>query len=222
MPGAHEQAGPFAAISVIDSGVGIAAHLLERIFDPFFTTKASGQGTGLGLSQVFGFAKQSGGDVKVSSVEGKGTTFTLYLPQVALAQVEHGVAATVLPAHGERRRILVVEDNADVGGFTAQILRDHGYQISWVTSAEQALTLISDTPVPFNAVFSDVVMPGMGGLALARQLRQSHPDLPVILTSGYSEAIAEEGHQGFTFLAKPYSAEQVCQMLGAVLGGAPP
>ncbi|QVM93298.1 response regulator [Pseudomonas entomophila] len=219
MPGAHDLAGPFVAISVIDSGVGIAPHLLERIFDPFFTTKASGQGTGLGLSQVFGFAKQSGGDVKVSSVEGKGTTFTLYLPQVALAQVEPSVAGTVLPAHGERRRILVVEDNPDVGSFTAQILRDHGYQISWATSAEQALTQIGAARVPFDAVFSDVVMPGMGGLALARQLRQSHPDLPVILTSGYSEAIAEEGHQGFAFLAKPYSAEQVCQMLGTVLGG---
>ncbi|WP_252088593.1 ATP-binding protein [Pseudomonas sp. MWU13-3659] len=219
MPGAHDQAGPFVAISVIDSGVGIAPHLLERIFDPFFTTKASGQGTGLGLSQVFGFAKQSGGDVKVSSVEGQGTTFTLYLPQVALAQVEPSVVGAVLPAHGERRRILVVEDNSDVGSFAAQILRDHGYQISWATSAEQALAQIGDARVPFDAVFSDVVMPGMGGLALARQLRQSHPGLPVILTSGYSEAIAEEGHQGFAFLAKPYSAEQVCQMLGAVLGG---
>lgn len=209
---------PFAAISVVDSGVGIAPHLLERIFDPFFTTKASGQGTGLGLSQVFGFAKQSGGDVRVSSVEGQGTTFTLYLPQVALAEVEPSVAGAALPAHGQRRRILVVEDNPDVGSFTAQILRDHGYQISWATSAEQALAQIGEAPVAFDAVFSDVVMPGMGGLALARQLRQSHPDLPVILTSGYSEAIAEDGHQGFAFLAKPYSAEQVCQMLGAVLG----
>lgn len=207
----------FAAISVIDGGVGIAPHLLERIFDPFFTTKASGQGTGLGLSQVFGFVKQSGGDVRVVSVEGQGTTFTLYLPQVSQPDAEEpGVTAQLAP-QGDRKRILVVEDNPDVGSFTAQILRDHGYQISWATSAEDALAQLAAARGGFDAVFSDVVMPGMGGLALARELRHSQPQLPVILTSGYSEAIAEGGHQGFAFLAKPYSAEQVCQMLGDVL-----
>ncbi|MFK3776414.1 GAF domain-containing protein [Pseudomonas sp. NPDC089406] len=212
------QAGPFAAISVIDGGVGIAAHLLERIFDPFFTTKAAGQGTGLGLSQVFGFARQSGGDVQVNSIEGQGTTFTLYLPQAAQAASEPPCPGTTPAPHGQRRRILVVEDNADVGSFTAQILRDHGYQISWATSAEDALAQIASADSAFDAVFSDVVMPGIGGLALGRELRRSHPQLPVILTSGYSEAIAEGGHQGFEFLAKPYSAEQVCSVLGKVLG----
>jgi len=216
--GQPPQAGPFAAISVVDSGVGIAPHLLERIFDPFFTTKAAGQGTGLGLSQVFGFVKQSGGDVQVSSREGLGTTFTLYLPQVAQADAEVSTALPTLAPNGERRHILVVEDNPDVGSFTAQILRDHGYQISWAISAEDALKQIASTQGGFDAVFSDVVMPGMGGLALARELRRSQPHLPVILTSGYSEAIAEGGHQGFAFLAKPYSAEQVCRMLGDVLG----
>ncbi|UVL21339.1 response regulator [Pseudomonas sp. B21-044] len=216
--GQAPQAGPFAAISVVDSGVGIAPHLLERIFDPFFTTKAAGQGTGLGLSQVFGFVKQSGGDVQVSSREGLGTTFTLYLPQVAQADAEVSTALPTLAPNGERRHILVVEDNPDVGSFTAQILRDHGYRISWAISAEDALKQIASTQGGFDAVFSDVVMPGMGGLALARELRRSQPHLPVILTSGYSEAIAEGGHQGFAFLAKPYSAEQVCRMLGDVLG----
>ncbi|QHG65802.1 GAF domain-containing hybrid sensor histidine kinase/response regulator [Pseudomonas putida] len=217
MPG-HDRL--FAAISVSDSGVGIAPELLERIFDPFFTTKAPGEGTGLGLSQVFGFAKQSDGDVKVDSVQGQGTRFTLYLPQ-------EPAPASDAPASdphngpqlsGQRRRILVVEDNPDVGSFTAQILEDHGYQISWASSAEDALVQLDNAPEGFDAVFSDVVMPGMGGLALARQLRRQRPQLPVILTSGYSEAIAEGGHQGFAFLAKPYSAEQVCQLLGKVLG----
>ncbi|MCO7634841.1 response regulator [Pseudomonas guariconensis] len=223
MPSLHgqpAQPGPFAAISVIDSGVGIAPELLERIFDPFFTTKAAGQGTGLGLSQVFGFVKQSGGDIQVASVPGQGTTFTLYLPQVTQLQDEHTTPETCVTLHGNdgRRRILVVEDNPDVGSFTAQILKDHGYQISWATSAEDALEQLNGTQGSFDAVFSDVVMPGMGGLALARELRQRHPHLPVILTSGYSDAIAEDGHQGFDFLAKPYSAEQVCQLLGKVLG----
>jgi len=218
--GQAPQPGPFAAISVIDSGVGIPPELLERIFDPFFTTKASGQGTGLGLSQVFGFVKQSGGDVQVVSVQGQGTTFTLYLPQVSASAPLHTAddGASLLQGESGKRRILVVEDNPDVGSFTAQILRDHGYRISWATSAEAALAQLSDTQEMFDAVFCDVVMPGMGGLALARELRQRHPQLPVILTSGYSEAIAEGGHQGFAFLAKPYSAEQVCQLLGKVLG----
>jgi DNA-binding NtrC family response regulator len=111
-----------------------------------------------------------------------------------------------------------VEDNPDLGNFTAQILEDHGYRISYARSAEEALTQLEGPAGDFDAVFSDVVMPGMGGLALARELRRLHPRLPVILTSGYSEAIAEGGHQGFTFLAKPYSAEQVCRLLGKVLG----
>ncbi len=215
-----EQPGVFAAISVTDSGVGIAPELLERIFDPFFTTKAPGEGTGLGLSQVFGFAKQSGGDVKVSSIQGQGTSFTLYLPQAPAPAAQlpgDADSGTQVQPVGERRRILVVEDNPDVGNFTAQILHDHGYHISWACSAEEALAQLNGPNGNFDAVFSDVVMPGIGGLALARELRKQRPQLPVILTSGYSEAIAEGGHQGFAFLAKPYSAEQVCQMLGKVL-----
>ena len=214
------QPGQFAAISVSDSGSGIAAELLERIFDPFFTTKAPGEGTGLGLSQVFGFAKQSGGDVQVNSLPGQGTTFTLYLPQEdpPAAAPEAASTSSQPQAQGERRRILVVEDNPDLGNFTAQILEDHGYRISYARSAEEALAQLTGPAGDFDAVFSDVVMPGMGGLALARELRRQRPQLPIILTSGYSEAIAEDGHQGFAFLAKPYSAEQVCQMLGKILG----
>ncbi|MDH4552101.1 ATP-binding protein [Pseudomonas sp. BN607] len=214
------QPGPFAAISVRDSGVGIANELLERIFDPFFTTKAPGEGTGLGLSQVFGFAKQSGGDVQVHSIPGQGTTFTLYLPQQAppADHAEDATATRQQQAEGGRRRILVVEDNPDLGNFTAQILEDQGYRISYARSAEEALAQLTGPAGDFDAVFSDVIMPGMGGLALARELRRQRPQLPIILTSGYSEAVAEGGHQGFAFLAKPYSAEQLCQVLGQVLG----
>lgn len=217
------QAGPFAAISVIDNGVGIAPELLERVFDPFFTTKPPGEGTGLGLSQVFGFAKQSDGDVLIASTLGQGTTFTLYLPQETppqgpLADNEPGPGLPTAVA--ARRRILVVEDNAEVGSFIAQILNDHGYQTSWAISAEDALAQLESQHGAFDGVFSDVVMPGMGGLAFARRLRLSHPHLPVVLTSGYNEAMAEGGHQGFTFLAKPYSAEQVCEILAEILGPA--
>ncbi|MNE73814.1 Blue-light-activated protein [compost metagenome] len=139
IPGVRGQTGPFAAISVTDKGVGIAAPLLERIFDPFFTTKPAGEGTGLGLSQVFGFAKQSGGDVQVTSVPGQGTTFTLYLPQEAAPLAEPSSVAQSSSAprvDGDRRRILLVEDNPDVDGFTVQMLEDQGYCICWACSAE--------------------------------------------------------------------------------------
>lgn len=156
----------------------------------------------------------------MNSIPGQGTTFTLYLPQEAptAASPEDASAGSQPQVQGERRRILVVEDNPDLGSFTAQLLEDHGYQISYARSAEEALAQLTGPAGDFDAVFSDVVMPGMGGLALARELRRQRPQLPVILTSGYSEAIAEGGHQGFTFLAKPYSAEQVCQILGKVFG----
>ncbi len=220
--GQPAQAGPFVAISVRDSGVGIGSDLLERIFDPFFTTKAPGEGTGLGLSQVFGFAKQSGGDVRVISMPGEGTEFTLYLPQVAAAQAQP-VALDEPPVQSQpslqHKRVLVVEDNPEVGGFIAQILEDHGYRVFWASSGEEALLQLTNDDEHFDAVFSDVLMPGMGGLELARILRERYPALPVILTSGYSDAIAEGGHQGFALLPKPYSAEQVCQALGDVLKG---
>ena len=212
--------GRFAAISVIDSGTGIAPELLERIFDPFFTTKASGLGTGLGLSQVFGFAKQSGGEVQVRSEPGQSTTFTLYLPQVtspALLAPAQASAAERSPHAAGSRHVLVVEDNLDIGSFAEQILQDHGYQVSWARDGEAALVLLDSRVSEVNVVFSDVMMPGMNGLALAKAIGQRHPQLPVILTSGYSDVIAERGVQGFPFIAKPYSAEQVCAMLEKAL-----
>ena len=208
---------PFVAITLADNGTGIDAKTLEHIFEPFFTTKAVGKGTGLGLSQVFGFAKQSGGNVDVSSVVGEGTVFTLYLPQVnasVVAAAAEGIEAEEAPSADIRRRVLVVEDNLDVGRFAQQILEDLGYEATWATNAEEALQLIGADAMAFDAVFSDVVMPGISGVALARELRRRRPDLPVVLTSGYSEELARSGYDGYDFLPKPYSAEQVSRILG--------
>lgn len=211
---------PFVAISLTDTGSGIAQATFERIFEPFFTTKEVGKGTGLGLSQVFGFAKQSGGNVDVASVLGQGTVFTLYLPQV---EPELTLDSTVqapleLDPDAARRRILIVEDNLEVGRFANQILQDLGYQTVWATHAEEALEMIGPDARAFDGVFSDVVMPGMGGVALARELRRRRPDLPVILTSGYSEELANCGYDGFEFLAKPYSADQISRVLAKIMG----
>lgn len=204
----------FAAVSLTDTGTGIASEQLGRIFEPFFTTKEVGKGTGLGLSQVFGFAKQSGGDIDVTSELGVGATFTLYLPQVATpAEPAREVQILDAAMDGAGRRVLVVEDNVEVGRFATQILQDLGYVPEWVANAEAALERLGADGDGFDAVFSDVVMPGMGGIALAETLRSRLPPLPVVLTSGYSHVLAEEGSHGFELLHKPYSAEQLSRVL---------
>ncbi len=222
MPGATEtegETGLLAAIAVTDTGAGISPQVLGRIFEPFFTTKGIGQGTGLGLSQVFGFAKQSGGDVDVFSVPGQGTTFTLYLPQVAAESGrndEPSATEKTLPL-GARQRILVVEDNREIGSFAADMLQDLGYDVTWASSGEEALQRMGPEAAEFDAVFSDLMMPGIGGVAMAKELRQRRADLPIVLTSGYSQALSEEGFQGFEYLPKPYSAQQVAQALSNAL-----
>ena len=206
---------PFTAVSLTDTGSGIPADALARIFEPFFTTKEVGKGTGLGLSQVFGFTKQSGGDVEVESVVGEGTTFTLYLPEIAVA-AEDGARIEVeddLAPVGSGQRVLVVEDNIEVGRFATQILEDLGYDTTWAANAEEALDRLGVDGGGFDVVFSDVVMPGMGGIEMAKTLRHSLPDLPVVLASGYSHVLAEEGASGFPLLHKPYSAEQLSRIL---------
>ncbi|KQO76340.1 ATP-binding protein [Methylobacterium sp. Leaf88] len=215
--------GPFVAVSLTDSGTGIPADVLGRIFEPFFTTKAVGRGTGLGLSQVFGFAKQSGGDVDVASAVGEGTTFTLYLPEVSDEPAEMpvpGPDAEVAPS-GLGQPVLLVEDNLEVGRFCVQILEDLGYAPEWVVNAEEALECLGADGSGFRAVFSDVVMPGMGGIELANALRIRLPDLPVLLASGYSHVLAREDRHGFELLHKPYSADQIGEALRRLIAAAP-
>ncbi len=209
----------FVVMSVTDTGSGIAPEQLARIFEPFFTTKEVGKGTGLGLSQVFGFAKQSGGDVNVSSVLGEGTTFTLYLPEETMgpASTASGDADVLGSPVGAGQRVLVVEDNIEVGRFCTQILQDLGYVTEWAANAEEALDRLGVDGGGFDVVFSDVVMPGMGGVALAETLRERLPALPVVLASGYSHVLARRDDHGFELLHKPYSAEQLARILQRVV-----
>jgi len=213
--------GAFVAVSVSDTGAGIAGEHLQRIFEPFFTTKDIGRGTGLGLSQVIGFAKQSGGDVDVESVVGAGSTFTLYLPKVRSAVGAGGRAATpVETIKGAGQRVLLVEDNVSVGQFAAQVLEDLDYRTEWAMNAEEALERLGADGAGFDIVFSDVVMPGMGGIELVRRLAQTLPRLPVVLASGYSHILAQEGTDGIELLRKPYSAAQLSSILHRRLAGA--
>lgn len=203
----------YVALSITDTGSGIPAEHLDHIFEPFFTTKSVGHGTGLGLSQVFGFAKQSGGEIKVDSVIGKGSTFTMYFPEVAPSSIVQRAHTVDTFTHGNGTTVLVVEDNADVGYFTVQSLKDLGFVPFFASNAEEALAELSVDANRFDVVFSDVVMPGMSGIELGNQIRDLHPGLPVILTSGYSHVLAKDGPNGFELLHKPYSIDQLSQFL---------
>ncbi len=173
-----------------------------------------GQGTGLGLSQVFGFAKQSQGEVEVESTPGSDTTFTLYLPRSeALDTQQADEPSSAVRVGGDGACVLVVEDNESVGLFSTEMLQDLGYKTAWAANAADALTLLAHDPTGFAVIFSDIVMPGMNGIDFAKVVRARYPGLPVVLTSGYSEVVAAEGAHGFDLVSKPYSAEGLSRAL---------
>jgi PAS domain S-box-containing protein len=192
--------GEFVALAVADTGVGIAPDILPRVFDPFFTTKDASKGSGLGLSQVHGFAHQSGGTVTISSELGRGTSVTMYLPRAHTGQAAAEREAPLQEVEGGAA--LVVEDNPDVAEVTRQLLEQVGYRVHVAESAETALALAER--VPFNVAISDIVMAGnMDGIALAQTLRRRRPDLPIVLVTGYSSSAAAAEAE-FTVLRKPF------------------
>jgi two-component system NtrC family sensor kinase len=204
----------FVRIAVSDTGIGIPAARLGRIFEPFFTTKQVGAGTGLGLSQVFGFARQSGGEVSVASEVGRGSTFSLYLPRVPADLLPRRQAPNTAPAvAGSGMSVLVVEDNIELANFAADGLTELGYSITLVDNAADALAELAVDAARFDVVFTDVVMPGMTGLDLARAIRDRGIGVPIVLTTGYSEALAQEGSVGFDLVQKPYSIEELSRVL---------
>ena len=210
--------GAFVAVSARDTGDGIPPAQLDLVFDPFFTTKELGKGTGLGLSQVLGFITQSGGDVRLESTPGHGSTFVLYLPRAAARPAAAAPAdadeAGVDPAH---LTVLVVEDNLAVGQICTDILHDLGHTAEWVTDAAAALARLGRGEPRFDLVLSDVMMPGMNGLEMAQIIEQTHPGLPVLLTSGYSDVFATDGTAGRVLIHKPYSVETLRHALRRAL-----
>jgi two-component system, NtrC family, sensor kinase len=207
----------YVAVSVEDTGVGIPQEQFGRIFEPFFTTKQVGEGTGLGLSQVFGFTKQSGGEVMVESEIGKGSSFTLYLPRALRGErPQPAPVEEAPPVDGHGMSVLLVEDNIEVGTFATDALTELGYATTLVGNAMDALAELNRNAGGFDVVFTDVVMPGMTGIDLAKEIRRRYLDLPVVLTSGYSQMLSQNGSYGFELLQKPYSIEQLSRVLHKV------
>ncbi len=209
--------GEFVCLSVRDTGVGMSKETLDRIFEPFFTTKEKDRGTGLGLSVVYGSVQQHGGWIEVDSVPGEGTVFCVYLP-VAEPESEKPEAAVPispdLSVHSER--ILVVEDEDVVRNFACKALRDRGYNVFDVGSAEEGLEVYGRESGDFDAVFSDVVLPGKSGVQLAEELLSLDPKLRILLSSGYTDdksQWATISDKGLPFLQKPYS---LANLLGTI------
>lgn len=216
------RAGQYVLLAVTDTGPGIPPEIIERVFEPFFTTKPEGRGTGLGLSMVYGFAKQSNGHVKIASQVGRGTTIKLYLPRVDQAE-ERIVEIERTPVAGGSETILVVEDEDEVRAAVIDMLRELGYSVLSAPTPDSAIAII-ESGAQIDLLFTDVVMPGaLRSPELARRAKERLPDLAVLFTSGYAEdAIVHGGRldEGVQLLSKPYSREALAKKIRHVLGGA--
>jgi PAS domain S-box-containing protein len=213
-------AGQYVLVAVTDTGVGMDPGTLERVFEPFFTTKPAGQGTGLGLSQVYGFIRQSNGHVRIYSEVGQGTTVKLYLPRLAGSAVRTDEGPRNLSRVGGDETILVVEDHDDLRAYAVGVLQELGYQVLEAPNAREALELLTRAG-RVDLLFTDVVLPeGMDGRRLANAARQVRPDLKVLFTTGYSRnAIVHNGRldPGVQLVSKPFTFEVLAAKVRSVL-----
>ena len=217
--------GPYVLLSVSDTGCGMDAATAAKIFEPFFTTKEVGKGTGLGLSMVYGIIRQSGGHVWVDSKPGQGTTFKIYLPRVEAAP--ETVAREGMPPAPLRGRetILLVEDEPVVRQVARRILTTYGYTVLEAGSGPEALQVLEDSPVPVHLALTDVVMPGMNGRELARELSARRPEMKVLYMSGYAgNGIVHQGvlEEGVAYIQKPFEARALARLVRELLDASGP
>jgi PAS domain S-box-containing protein len=213
-----ERGGEYVSVSVSDNGDGMSKDVLERVFEPFFTTKPAGKGTGLGLAQIYGFAEQSGGRVEIDTAVGKGTTVRLILPRTEKPLND------VIKAADEARipvglRVLLTEDSPQVRQFAKQLLSDLKCEVTEASNGEEALSALAQGSV--DVLFSDIVMPGMSGIQLARTVQAKWPDVPILLTTGYSDEVLKGDAKDLEVLKKPYSIASLAAAIAMVSKGAP-
>ena len=211
--------GRYVMVAVSDTGSGMTADVRAQAFDPFFTTKEVGKGSGLGLSQVYGFVKQSGGHVAVESEPGRGTTVRVYLPSVKASVSMQAEIDASRPEPSAAATVLVVEDDEGVLEAVTAGVAELGYHTLAARNAREALAILRRDE-PIDLLFTDIAMPGgMNGVALAREARRLRQDIKVLLTSGYAAAAAgERAGDGFAVLSKPYRQAQLAEMIAGVLG----
>jgi len=215
--------GAYVMLAVSDNGMGIDRAALPHVFEPFFTTKDAGKGSGLGLSQVYGFAEQSGGHVKIYSEVGIGTSVKLYLPKAAERSVE-GERTSLLPLRSANggETVLVVEDDEAVLAMAIESLADLGYRVLVAHDGLEALAIVNG-PERIDILFSDIVMPGgINGAQLAIEARRLRPGIKVLLTSGYAAGALSKEHglpEELTVLSKPYRRDELAAQLRVVAGG---
>ena len=221
------KAGQYVLIAVTDTGTGMTPEIIARAFDPFFTTKDVGKGSGMGLSQVFGFVKQSGGHLKIYSEVGQGTTIKIYLSRSFESESAGQVASKLqlaetrgMPHGNPRQIILVVEDEVGVRALTVMALRELGYTVIHAADADTALQQL-DKHADINLLFTDIVMPGMNGRKLADEAVRRQPDLKVLFTTGFTRNAVVHGgvlDAGVNFIAKPFTIEQLAAKVSNVVG----
>jgi signal transduction histidine kinase/ActR/RegA family two-component response regulator len=209
--------GEYVCISVSDDGPGMPPEVLAHAFEPFFTTKSHGKGTGLGLAQLYGFAKQSGGAARIESEIGKGTTVAIYLPRT-LEKVSADAVGRPDSHRGRRARILVVDDDNEVRAVTSDTIKEIGYQVVAVASAEDAVAKLTNER--FDLLITDVAMPGTNGVELARRARLIDPEMPVLFSSGYADVqMFGEELSDETVLKKPFRISEVAARIATSLDG---
>jgi CheY-like chemotaxis protein len=212
--------GAYVAIAVRDTGVGIPKTVIDKVFEPFFTTKPVGQGTGLGLSMVYGFTRQSGGLVHIHSEPGHGTAVTLYLPRAAAAAESDTKPELDIPT-GAGETVLVIEDNPAVRMVIVEVLRELGYHALEAGDAEAAIPIIS-SPRKLDLIVSDVGLPGMNGRQIAEHARRSRPDLKILFVTGYAEgAVSRSGFlaPGMAMMTKPFAIEALASKISEMMAG---
>jgi len=212
--------GPYVQIAVADTGSGMSKEVLQRVFEPFFTTKEAGHGTGLGLSQVYGFVKQSGGHIHIDSQPGEGTIVRIYLPRLRGEVPDERAPQPGAVASDAADTILLVEDDHDVRAYVVEILRELHYRVLEAHDADSALAMVDRNDVQVDLLLTDVVLPGMNGRQLAEELKARQPRIRVLFMSGYSrDAIVHDGRldPGVELMQKPLTHEVLAQRVRSVL-----